>query len=144
MILGADSGNRELRKPLEDRHPILKWYHLLCMLQREFIKEPGKVHSEPMTGAAAAYLGLAYNLYALDHNAELQRRLVERLKDRDQFPGALYETFVAASMLRAGFNLEFENESDGSTTHCEFTATSKSSGQQVFGRSQAPTARRWI
>lgn len=141
VTLGADWGNRELGKPLEDRHPILQWYQLLCILQREFIKEPGKVHSGPMTGAAAAYLGLAYDLYALDHNAELQRRLVERLKDRDQFPGALYETFVAASMLRAGFNLEFENESDRSTTHCEFTATSKSGGHRysVEAKHRQPT-----
>ncbi len=78
VILGVDWGNRELRKPLENRHLILQWYHLLCTLQREFIKEPGKVHSGPMTGAAGAYLGLAYDLYALDHNAELQGRLVER------------------------------------------------------------------
>ena len=141
VILGADWGNAELKKPLEDRHPILQWYHRLCILQREFIKEPGKVHSGPMTGAAAAYLGLAYDLYALDHNTELQGKLVARLKNRDQFPGALYETFVAASMLRAGFDLEFENESDRSTTHCEFTAISKSSGRRysVEAKHRQPT-----
>ncbi len=33
-------------------------------------------------------------------------------------------------MLRAGFGLEFEDENDRSTTHCEFTATSKASGRK--------------
>ena len=140
-VLGADWANPELKRPLEERHPILRWYHHLCMLQREFIKEPGKVHPGPMTGAAAAYLGLAYDLYALDHNGDMQRKLVERLKKRDQFPGALYETFVAASMLRAGFDLEFEDESDRSTTHCEFSASSKSSGRRysVEAKHRQPT-----
>lgn len=36
-----------------------------------------------------------------------------------------YEIAVAAMMIRAGFDIEFEDESDGSTTHCEFTTKSK-------------------
>ena len=83
-----------------------------------------------MTGAAAAYLGLAYDLYCLEHNAELQEILIARLKNADGFPGARYEAFVAAAMIRAGFDLEFENEQDGSSTHCEFTATSKITGRK--------------
>src|ERR1700722_1670668 len=69
------------------------------------------------------YLHLAYDLYALDHNAELQNKLLARLRNRDQFTGARYEVYVAATFIRAGFDIEFENEDDGSTTHCEFTAT---------------------
>lgn len=130
MVLGANWGNEELKKPLSDRHPILRWYHHLGQHQRRFITTPGKVHSAIMTGAAAAYLGLAYDLYALDHNAELQKRLIARLKNVGGFPGARYETFVAAAMIRAGFDLEFEDEQDGSSSHCEFTATSKATGRR--------------
>lgn len=129
-VLGPDWGNNELKKPLAERHPILRWYHHLCLHQRQFITTPGRVHAGRMTGAAAAYLGLAYDLYALDHNAELQQRLIARLKNAQGFPGARYETFVAAAMIRAGFELEFENEQDGSTSHCEFTATSKATGRK--------------
>lgn len=32
--------------------------------------------------------------------------------------------------IRAGFQLEFEDEQDGSSTHCEFTATSKATGRK--------------
>lgn len=129
-VLGPDWGNNELKKPFAERHPILRWYHHLYLHQRQFITTPGKVHAGRMTGAAAAYLGLAYDLYALDHNAELQQRLIARLKNAQGFPGARYETFVAAAMIRAGFELEFENEQDGTSTHCEFTATSKATGRR--------------
>jgi hypothetical protein len=37
--------------------------------------------------------------------------------------------FVAASLLRAGFDIAFEDESDSRTSHCEFTATSKRTGR---------------
>jgi len=149
-VLGPEWGNAELKKPLGERHPILLWYHHLCLLQRKFITTPGKVHNAAMTGAAAAYLGLAYDLYALDHNAELQERLVARLKNRNGFPGARYEAFVAAAMIRAGFDLKFENEQDRSSTHCEFTATSKATGRkfsveakhrEADERSHTPTGR---
>lgn len=83
MAVGPDWGNAELAKPLEQRHPILVWYHLVCEQQRRFVKEPGKVHPAQMTGAVAAYMHFAYDLYALDHNAELQEKLVGRLRDRE-------------------------------------------------------------
>jgi len=130
MAMGPDWGNAELAKPLEQRHAILVWYHHLCEQQQRFAKEPGKVHSAPMTGAVAAYIHLAYDLYALDHNAELQEKLIGRLRDRDNFPGARYEVFVAATLIRAGFEIEFENEDDRSRSHCEFTATFTRTGKR--------------
>lgn len=127
--LGSDWGDAELKKPLNQRHPVLVWYHKLCEQQRLFIKEPGKVSTAPMTGAVAAYMHLAYDLYALDHNAELQAKLVARLRSRDLFPGARYEVQVAAMLARAGFTLAFENEDDRSTSHCEFTAAHARTGK---------------
>jgi SEC-C motif len=128
--IGSQWGNAELQKPLDQRHPILVWYHKLCEQQRLFIKEPGKVSSARMTGATAAYMHLAYDLYSLDHNAELQAKLIERLHNRENFSGARYEVQIAATLVRAGFTLEFENEDDRSTSHCEFTATSTRTGKQ--------------
>lgn len=129
MAMGSDWGNAEIAKPLEQRHPILVWYQHLCERQQQFAKEPGKVRSATMTGAVAAYLHLAYDLYALDHNAELQEKLICRLRDRDNFAGARYEVFVAATLIRAGFEIEFENEDDRSRSHCEFTATFTRTGK---------------
>jgi hypothetical protein len=123
IALGSGWGNDEIAKPIDQRHPILIWYQKVCVYQKKQIKEPSKVHTSPMTGVVGAYLHLAHDLYALDHNAESQAKLLARLRNRDKFTGARYEVYVAATFIRAGFDIEFENEDDGSTTHCEFTAT---------------------
>ena len=121
--IGQDWGNKEIAKPLEQRHPILVWYDYYYRLQKKHIKSEGKVFSLPKTGAASAYLQLAYDLYTIDHNTELQKKLLGRLRDKENFPGARYEVFVTATFIRAGFEIEFEDEDDRSSSHCEFTAT---------------------
>jgi hypothetical protein len=128
--LGPQWGNAEIAKPLAERHPVLMWYDYLCRLQQSTIKIPGQVHSSPMTGAAAAWFYLAYDLYCLEHNAKLQEKLLNRLRNPALFPGARYEVYVAATLSRAGFELEFENEDDRRSTHVEFTATYTPSGKK--------------
>ncbi len=83
-----------------------------------------------MTGAVASYYRLAYDLYSLAHTAQIQTKLLGRLRNNQGFRGARYEVFVAASLIRAGFTIEFENEDDRSSSHCEFTATCLSSGRK--------------
>ncbi len=122
-ILGSDWGNSELKKPSEERHQILQWYQLVCDYQKKMTSIEGGIYSAPITGAVQAYLGLAYNLFLISHNVALQSKLISRLKNKSQFQGALYETFVAAVFIKAGFELEFEDENDPTTSHCEFTAT---------------------
>lgn len=131
-VLGDDGwGNVELSKPFERRHPLIQWYDYLCAVQRESIKVPGQVFESPMTGAVRAYLGLAYYLYLIAHNAtDISSRLINRLRNPDGFRGAYYETFVAAMFINAGFELEFENEDERDSTHCEFTATFPHTGRR--------------
>jgi hypothetical protein len=129
-VLGSDWGNKELTKPEDERHPVLNWYQTSARYQNQFITQRGKVHFAPITGAVAAYLGLAYNLYVLAHNAELQDLLIKRLKDKNQFYGAYYKAYVAARLILAGFELEFEDETDSTTSHCELTATFRNTGKQ--------------
>jgi hypothetical protein len=78
-----------------------------------------------MNGDLFAFLSFAYDLFTLADNAVVQKSLFDRLRKPDQYQGARYEMFVAASLLRAGFKVAFEDESDSLTSHCEFTATSK-------------------
>ena len=124
-ILDPAWGNAELTKPLAERHPVMQWYDAYCRHQRKYVTTPGQVSSGEVTGAVACYLGLAYSLYLLDHNVELQTRLVRRLKNSEQFQGAYYELMVANSLIRAGFELTLEDEENGATKHCEFAAISK-------------------
>jgi hypothetical protein len=130
IALGSDWGNAELKKAPDQRHPVLIWYDHLCTEQRMYLKGDGRVSSGPLTGAIAAYMWLAYDLYCLDHNVEIQNRLLERLRDIRSFAGARYEVFAAATLVRAGFELEFENEDFRGSTHCEFTATSRRTGKR--------------
>lgn len=119
--LGEDWGNEELAKPFEERHVILQWYKLMGDYMKNPIRKQGEVNWSPMIGVVDAYLNLAYNLYIIAHNKELQERLVRRLKRADQFPGAYNETFVFAYLMKAGFDVEFEDESGatpGKKTEC--------------------------
>lgn len=129
--LGGDWGNAEIAKPLEERHPLMQWYDKICHLQRAHAGKPGQLFSTPVTGAVSAYNRLAYNLYLIAHNGkDIQTRLIARLKNGGNFQGAYYETQVAAWLIKAGFELEFEDESNRQSTHCEFTATYVPTGEK--------------
>jgi hypothetical protein len=75
---------------------------------------------------------LAYSLYLLQHNIELQGRLLKRLLDPSNFQGAYYELIVANALIRAGFKLMLEDETDGQTKHCEFSAISQKTGKKYW------------
>ena len=86
--------------------------------------------SAPLTGSALSFLQLAYNIYLLGHNVKIEELLLKRLRNRDQFFGALYETFVAAVFIQSGFDIELEDETDVRTSHCEFTVTNRKTGNK--------------
>lgn len=125
--MGREWGAAEFRKA--DPHPLMRLARLVQEFKQRHDGQANKVKTGHGTGAVMAYLGLAYNLYLLKHNAELQQRLVNRLRNRDQFWPAMYETFVAALLIRAGFSVTFENEADASRSHCEFTAVYRVTGR---------------
>ena len=132
MKLDPEWGNAELAKPLSDRHMILQWYDAVCRLQRESIKTPGEPTSIEVNGVIACYYGLAYALYLIEHNVELQSRMIARLKDRSNFQGAYYELMVARVLIAAGFELTLEDEVDRASQHCEFAAVSRDTKQKYW------------
>lgn len=130
-VLGREWGNAELVKPLVDRHSILQWYDVYCNHQKKFLSEKEEIKNVPTIGAMFCYIGLAYSLYLLKHNAELQEILINRLKNFGNFQGAYYETIIINGLIRAGFyDIAFENEADLNSKHCEFSATSKRTGKR--------------
>jgi hypothetical protein len=130
--LGTDWGNAELAKPLDQRHTILQWYDRYCTFQRNNFDPSRATQSAEATGVVHCYLNLAYNLYLLKHNVELQDRLLKRLRDPQQFQGAYYELMVANCLIRTGFKLELEDESDEERKHCEFSAVSHLTGRKYW------------
>ena len=130
-VMGGDWGNAEIKKKEEDKHIIIQWYQKFCIHQKRYLSKDG-VQSMPTNGVVHCYLGLAYNLYLLDHNVELQQIFINRLKDINNFQGAYYELIVVNCLIRAGFKLELEDEQDESTKHCEFSATSIRTGKKYW------------
>jgi hypothetical protein len=138
--LTSEWGNAELAKPEAERHPLMKWYHKVCMFQRAQPKGPDGVYSAEMTGAVRAYLGLAYDLYLSAHNAELPELLLKRLRNPQMFEGAVYEARVIGTLARAGFHIELEDETDSDRSHCELTATHKDTGRKFSVEAKAVTS----
>jgi len=130
FVFGKEWGEGELKKSFEDRHPILQWQKLAHDYMQEHKGQDGQIHSAPITGAISALINLSYNLYLLAHNVKIQDYLIHRLKNKDLFAGALYETYVAGLFIQAGFTLEMEDESDSSSSHCEFTAIARGSNEK--------------
>jgi hypothetical protein len=130
-VLGVDWGNAELKKPFAERHVIMQWYDALCRFQAQHPPGPNGIAEGVPDGPSAAYLSLAYDLYVLGDHLALQQRVVARLKHRDQFQGARYELAVAATMIRAGFDIEYEDESDSRKRHPEFIALHRATAQKV-------------
>jgi len=124
--LGTDWGNNELSKPLEERHQVLKWYDSMCHQQGRQKPELDGTYKTKANGAMLAYNRLAYDLYLIKHNAELQDKILQRLRNKQQFQGARFELCATASMISAGYDIEFEDESDTARKHTEFVATHSS------------------
>jgi hypothetical protein len=138
LTLDSTWGNAEMAKQPEAQHPLIRWYAAVGQLQRRYSKGHGVITAIPAHGVVRAYLGLAYDLYTLEHNATSApkpaawQRLLHRLRHPDQFVGARYEVRIAAMFLRAGFTLEWEDETLGTSTHGEFTATFPETGRQFW------------
>ena len=148
-LLGKEWGEAELAKPAEERHRILRWFDQATEDTRRNGTKIGEVYTAPMSGAARAFVNLAYNIYLIAHHAEkdgdaIVKGYIERLKSTrpDDFAGALFETYAAAAFLKAGFTLAFENERDGSISHVEFVAlypkTGKRFSVEVKARERGP------
>ncbi len=129
-VMGSEWGNSEIKKEWNKRHPILRWYHDYCLALQASEKHPDGTYAATPIGVVNCYLGLAYGLYLLHHNVELQNRLINRLKNKGNFQGAYYEVIVASCLICAGFTLTLEDETDENEKHCEFSAISGETGER--------------
>lgn len=137
-VLGRDWVEAHTQMEQSKRHPVIQWHERILLTSKAANLAPGGTRRTPMTGAISAFLTLAYDLYTLEHNndqtrtPELRKSLIGRLKSQDQFVGVRYEIRVAAMLLRAGFELEWEDETDRRSKHVEYTATYARTGKS-FG-----------
>lgn len=132
--LGPDWVNAEQAKPLGERHQILRWYAQAVETAKALQVADGTIISGPMTGAIRAFMNLAYNIYLIAHHGDGQAMAdiyLKRLRSAraDDFIGALFETYAAASFLKAGFGLTYEETERRSSTCVEFVATWPKTGE---------------
>lgn len=122
-------GEKQTKLPPREQHPIVQWLSLMRLGMETTLPDERGLH-EITLGAANAWFHLAYDLYLIKHNAELQTKLLRRLRDRENFQGARFESVVAAIMLASGYDLQFANlKGDG--THPEFVATHRDTQRKL-------------
>jgi hypothetical protein len=131
QLFGKEWFEKEIAKAPDERHPVMQWRIKGMNYMKAQARLPDGTYAAMPTGPLLAYLTFAYDLYVVAHNSRLDQRLVERLKHSDQFQGARHELFGEATCLRAGFQIEHENEVDRSSRHAEFTATHLATGQTI-------------
>ena len=126
-LLGFEWYKVEAKKQFCDQHPIVQWRTLM---NQEVKARSSSAKILAATGAANAWVRLAYDMFLIANNAQLQKKLVKRLRDPIPFQGARFEAAIAAMMLTAGYDLEFANEK-APGKHPEFYATHKITGQRL-------------
>jgi hypothetical protein len=116
--------------PREQLHPLMLWRKQAYeYVQTHPIGPDGAIDA---TGALTACNNFYYDMYTVDDNSLLDDDLLSRLRNRDQFQGAMHELFAQATCLRAGFTVIRENEKDRHRKHVEFVAVHKLTGQHVL------------
>jgi hypothetical protein len=123
----------QLKKPSKERHPVVQ---LAFSIHENYDREKKVVGNglfeTKMRADMKSYLTLAYDLYVIKDHSLLQKRVLKRLKNQDQFFGARYELSVIAIFIMAGFEIEFQDERDGSMKHPEFKAKHKETSQKIL------------
>jgi hypothetical protein len=130
-LFGREWFEGEIAKQADERHPVMQWRLKGMNYLNAQPRLPDGSYCATPTGPLMAYMTFAYDLYVVAHNGRLDDQLVERLKQVDQFQGARHELFAEATCLRAGFEIEHEDEKDRSCRHAEFTAKHVATGQMM-------------
>lgn len=137
--LGHEWIAEEKAKPEEERHRFVQWMNVYKDLLTVYIVAPGQLNQMPFFGAARAVVGLAYDLYLAEHYCTTSDdknqfgRMLDRLRQNDQFFGARHELRAAGMLLRAGFELVWEKDQQRQRGgHGEFIATYPSTNRSFW------------
>jgi len=130
-IFGEDWFNIEKSKTQSEQHPVMQWRYSISEFQKYQKKNTDGLYYAVPSGPFKAFITLAYDLYLLEHHSKLQNVFIDRIKDINQFQGARYELFVVTTLIRTGFEIYFEDESDRGKKHVELIAEHKISKDRV-------------
>lgn len=130
QYIGQGWFDKEAAKPFSARHPLSQWQDKAEQFHLRHLKPGGHTYNVEMEGVVGHYLTLAHEVFALQNAGLLQRRLVNRLLNSENFQGARYEIQVAAICLRAGFDVRLVDETVLTSTHCEFSLQFPKTGRE--------------
>ena len=131
-MLGKEWIEEQKTLPPAEQHPLFIWRRQAYeFMQRQTRLPDGRFAAIP-NGAMAACNNFYYDLYTVDDNSLLDVALLARLRNREQFQGALHELFCEATCLRAGFTIVREQNIDATMKRTEFMAVHKTTGQHVL------------
>jgi len=126
LFFGQSFLESEEAKAFSDRHIAIQWMHTYV----DYTQKPDRPLDRPI-GAGAAWFRFAYDLFTIRDNAKLQARLKERLISQTDFQSARHELKIAALFVAAGFDLQFEDETDNVRSHPEFVGTDRFSTARI-------------
>ena len=135
-VIGLEWFHAEDKKPEAEQHPLFRLHMQAATQLKAQQVGGGQVKQAASTGAIESYYRFAYHLYLVSHNGGLPDALLARLK-KGTFRGPAHELYVAATFVRAGFTVEFEDESDSTRSHCEYTVTHIKTGQKFSVEAKA-------
>jgi len=127
-VFGEAWFKEQVTRPPAERHPVFQW-RAGCFHQKAGARLHENIAVEP-DGLSLSYLSFAFSLFAIEDSRRLDAQLLARLKHPELFQGAFHEVFAESTCLRAGFQIEREDENDRETRHAEFTAVHKDTGEQ--------------
>lgn len=129
--LGDEWRETQNELPLAEQHPL---FILNCQANDFVNQQPrqpeGHVSVVP-NGPLSFCERFYYDLYTVDDNNLLHEELLNRLRNRDQFQGAMHELFVEATCLRAGFTIVREEYRGPKPKNVEFIAVHKETLQHI-------------
>jgi SEC-C motif len=110
------------------RHVVMVWWDAFGQATRRspiqtVPTDHGDRFRATASGPAIALLSMGYDLFCLQAKNRLPDSLIERLRRNRDFQSVRYEIAVAATMVRAGFEIEFLDDAASERRHCEFIAT---------------------
>jgi hypothetical protein len=130
--LGKAWFEQQLMLPVKNQNAIVRWRTaMLSLLRKPGDADDAVSTGHTLTGPAKSYQCFGYDLYWLQLVHQLPESLTERLKDFQAFQGARYEVLIAAVFARAGFEIDWIDDSKVIGKHPEFIATHKKTTKKV-------------
>lgn len=130
--LGGEWFAAENAKPYARRHVLARWYFDIYLRERDDAGHFTRFDPEHEIGTTLSFRSVAYDIFCMMQAMNLPTKLIERMKHPDQFEGARYELWVAATLARAGFSTAFADEDDRTSKHGEGIATHTESGKKYW------------